>query len=97
MGRHLLPLDQATERLRPSRRRHVGVRPIGLSSIIGTESRGGDFDREFHALRPDVRERRRRVAEAFPEGDFSPVVAPSGLSPRFVELKASRSCRGEYA
>jgi hypothetical protein len=74
MARDLLPLDEATERLRPFRRRYLGVRPIELSSIVGTDSRVGDFDRDFHALRPDVRERRRRVAEAFPNGDFPPIV-----------------------
>jgi hypothetical protein len=70
---HLLPLEQATERLRPSGRRHLGVRPIELRNIIGTDSRDGDFDRDFHALKPHIRERRRRVAEAFPNGDFPPI------------------------
>jgi ParB/Sulfiredoxin domain len=74
MGAHLLPLDEATTRLRPSRRRYLGVHPIAVSSIVGTDSRSGDFDRDFHALRPHVRERRRRVAEAFPDGDFPPIV-----------------------
>jgi hypothetical protein len=73
MAGHLLPLDQATERLRPYHRRYLGIRPIELDSIIGTDSRGGDFDREFHALRPEVRERRRRVAHAFPNSDFPPI------------------------
>jgi len=73
MATHLLPLNDAIERLRPFRRRHLGVRPIEVRRIIGTDSRGGDFDREFRALRPDVRERRRRVAEAFPAGDFPPI------------------------
>jgi ParB/Sulfiredoxin domain len=73
MAGDLLPLKQATERLQPFRRRYVGVRPIDVSRIIGTESRGGDFDREFRALRPDVRERRRRVGDAFPNGEFPPI------------------------
>jgi hypothetical protein len=70
----LLQLDEATRRLRPFSRRYVGVRPIPLGSIVGTESRAGDFDRRFEALRPDVRERRRRVAEVFPHGDFPAIV-----------------------
>jgi ParB-like nuclease domain len=73
MARELLPLDHATERLRPYRRRYLGIRPIAVSAIVGTESRGGDFDREFRALRPGVRDRRRRVADAFPHGDFPPI------------------------
>jgi hypothetical protein len=73
MANELLPLQEATERLRPFRRRHLGVRPVALESIIGTDSRDGDFDRDFHALKPGVRERRRRVATAFPRGDFPPI------------------------
>lgn len=73
MARDLLPLKQATERLRPFRRRYLGVRAIEVSKIVGTDSRDGDFDRDFHARRPDVRERRRRVAQAFPNGDFPPI------------------------
>jgi len=74
MAGHLLQLDEATQRLRPFARRYVGVRPIPLGGIVGTESRARDFDRDFEALRPEVRERRRRVAEVFPHGDFPPIV-----------------------
>ncbi len=74
MSRDLLPLDEATERLRPFARRAVGVRPIDVGSIVGTDSRGGDFDRDFNARRPDVRERMRGVEQAFPDGDFPPIV-----------------------
>ena len=42
--------------------------------IIGTEGRGGDFDRSFRPRRRR-RGRRRRVAQAFPHGDFPPIVA----------------------
>jgi hypothetical protein len=73
MSRDLLQLDEATARLRPFARRHVGIRSIEVSSIVGTDGRGGDFDRHFEARRPDVRERRRRVASAFPDGDFPPI------------------------
>ena len=70
----LLRLDEATERLRPFARHYVGIRPIPLASIVGTEGRAGDFDRDFEARRTEVRERLRRVREAFPEGDFPPIV-----------------------
>jgi hypothetical protein len=75
MARDLLPLDEATKRLRPFARRYIGIRPIDLSSIVGTDSRGNDFDRTFQARRPEVSERRRRVEAAFPHGDFPPIVA----------------------
>jgi hypothetical protein len=75
MAANLIPLDEATDRLQPYARRYVGVRPIDVGRIVGTEGRAGDFDREFHALKPGVRERRRRVAAAFPNGDFPPIVA----------------------
>ncbi len=74
MPRDLLPLDEATNRLRPSGRRYVGIRPIELSRIVGTDSRSADFDRDFSERRRDVRERRRDVERAFPDGDFPPIV-----------------------
>ncbi len=74
MTRNLLTLDEATERLRPSARHYLGIRPIPVERIVGTDSRAGDFDRDFRARRPDVRERRRRVALAFPDGNFPPIV-----------------------
>jgi hypothetical protein len=73
MSRDLLQLEEATKRLRPFARRYGGVRPIEVSKIVGTDGRAGDFDREFRARRRDVRERRRRVREAFPDGGFPPI------------------------
>jgi hypothetical protein len=72
--RDLLPLDKATEKLRPFQRRYVGLRAIPLSQIVGTESRERDFDREFLPRRPDIGPRWRGVEQAFPEGDFPPIV-----------------------
>jgi len=73
MADQLLQLKEATKRLRPHRRRYLGVQPIEVGSIIGTDSRDGDFDREFRALRPELRERLRRVGEAFPDGGLPPI------------------------
>jgi hypothetical protein len=70
----LLPFDEAERRLRPFERRYVGLRPIPLRQIVGTDSRGADFDRDFLPRRPEIGERWRRVEEAFPEGDFPPIV-----------------------
>lgn len=72
--RDLLPLDQAIERLRPFARRYVGIRPIPLGQVVGTDSRGADFDRDFQPRRSDVRERWRRVEQAFAEAEFPPIV-----------------------
>jgi hypothetical protein len=41
---------------------------------VGTDSRGGDSDREFLPLRPAIGACMRRVARAFPHGDFPPIV-----------------------
>jgi hypothetical protein len=69
----LLPLDEATRRVRPFARRYVGLRAIPVGQIVGTDSRGRDFDRDFSPRRPEVAERRKRVEEAFPTGDFPPI------------------------
>lgn len=74
MDTRLLSLAQATERLRPSRRRYLGVMPIDVGNIIGTADRERDFDREFTALQPSLRERQRGLARAFPDGAFAPIV-----------------------
>jgi hypothetical protein len=71
----LLELQEAERRLRPFSRRYLGVRPIPLAHIVGTDSRAGDFDRSFQPRRRDVRERWARVAGAFPDGVFPPIVA----------------------
>jgi len=74
MEGRLLSLAQATQRLQPFRRRYVGVVPIDVASIIGTADREGDFDRRFTALRSSLRERQVRLARAFPNGEFAPIV-----------------------
>jgi hypothetical protein len=69
----LLPLDEATQRLRPFARRHVGLRAIPVSRIVGTDSRGADFDRDFLPRRPEIGPRWRGVEAAFPDGGFPPI------------------------
>jgi hypothetical protein len=73
-GPDLLPLEEATERLRPFSRRYLGLRPIPVRQIVGTDSRGNDFDRGFHPRRPDIRQRWQGVEEAFPDAGFPPIV-----------------------
>jgi ParB-like nuclease domain len=72
-GSDLLPLDEATRRLRPFSRTYVGLRAIPVAHVVGTESRGGDFDRNFRPRRSAVAERLQRVEEAFPNGYFPPI------------------------
>lgn len=50
------------------------MQEIPVRQIVGTDSRGGDFDRDFVRLRPPIAARMRRVAQAFPNGDFPPIV-----------------------
>ena len=73
-SRELLSLDEATSRLRPFARHYVGLRAIPVTQIVGTDSRGRDFDREFRPRRPELRERWRRLEQAFPDSDFPPIV-----------------------
>jgi hypothetical protein len=70
----LLPLEEATRRLRPFSRSYVGLRPIPVARIVGTDSREGDFDREFKPRRAGVRDRWEQVERAFPDGAFPPIV-----------------------
>jgi hypothetical protein len=69
----LLALDVVAARLRAVGRAHVGVRPIPLGQIVGSDGRGGDFDRVFSPRRTEIRHRLRRLASAFPHGDFPPI------------------------
>jgi hypothetical protein len=70
----LLELDEVEHRLRPFSRRYAGIRSIPLDHIVGTDSRVGDFDREFLPQRPELGDRWRRVERAFAHGEFAPIV-----------------------
>ena len=70
----LLVLDETIRRLKPFSRHYVGMRPIPLSRVVGTEGRAGDFDRRFSPRKRHIRERMRRVSEAFPDGAFPAIV-----------------------
>jgi hypothetical protein len=70
----LLPLDLTTRRLRAFEGRHVGLRAIPLHQIVGSDSRIGDFDRNFLPRRKKLRERWQHVEQAFPQGAFPPIV-----------------------
>lgn len=70
----LLELDDAERRLRPYAGSYLGIRPIPIAQIVGTEGRARDFDRDFRPRRAGVRARMRLIGEAFPDGDFPPIV-----------------------
>jgi hypothetical protein len=70
----LLDLDDVERRLQPFARYYVGIRPIPIDRVVGTQSRGGAFARDFSPRHAFSRSRLRSLAEAFPDGDFPPIV-----------------------
>ena len=62
-----------TRRLHPSGSTYAGIRAIPIAQIVGTENRHSDFDRNFLARLPDIRNRLNQVAQRFTYGDFPPI------------------------
>jgi hypothetical protein len=71
----LLELEDVERRLQPLARRYLGVRPIPLVQLVGTDGRAGAFTREFEPRLGFSRDRLRSLADAFPDGGFPPIVA----------------------
>src|SRR5215211_5147379 len=71
---HLLDLDDVERRLKPFGRRYLGVRPIPLHALVGTDSRASSFTRDFRPLHAFSRERLRSLEMAFADGAFPPIV-----------------------
>jgi hypothetical protein len=71
----LLELDEVERRLRPFARRYLGVRPVPLDHVVGTEGKAGAFTRDFRPRHAFSRDRLRSLEEAFPGGGFPPIVA----------------------
>lgn len=69
----LLDLDDVRGRLRLFDQAYVGIEPIPVDRVVGTTARARDFDRDFLPRAEDVRERWRRIEQAFPRGDFPPI------------------------
>jgi hypothetical protein len=74
-GDRLLELEDVERRLKPFGRRYLGVRAIPLEALVGTDSGGGAFTRDFRPLRAFSRDRLRSLQEAFGDGGFPPIVA----------------------
>jgi hypothetical protein len=70
----LLSLDEMRRRLRLFDQRYIGIEPIPVSKIVGTSERRPDFGPGFLPKDFETRERWRRVEQAFPHGDFPPIV-----------------------
>jgi ParB-like nuclease family protein len=71
----LLELDDVERRLKPFGRRYLGVRPVPLDAVVGTDSRAGSFTRDFRPLHDFSRDRLRSLEAAFADGAFPPIVA----------------------
>jgi hypothetical protein len=71
----LLELDEVERRLRPFGRRYLGVRPVPLDHVVGTDGKAGAFTRKFEPRHAFSRDRLRSLATAFPDGGFPPIVA----------------------
>src|SRR5215212_7082653 len=70
----LLELDEVERRLKPFGRRYLGVRPIPLEALVGTDGRVSSFTRDFRPLHGFSRERMRSLEGAFADGGFPPIV-----------------------
>ena len=69
----LLELDEVERRLKPFGRRYLGVHPIPLDALVGTDSRAGSFTRDFRPLHAASRDRMRSLEKAFAEVGFPPI------------------------
>jgi hypothetical protein len=71
----LLELDEVERRLKPFGRRYLGVRGIPLDGLVGTDSRGSAFTRDFRPRHAFSRDRMRSLNGVFADGAFPPIVA----------------------
>lgn len=70
----LLPYTEVSRRLRIRSQSYDGVRPIPVEKVVGSvDRRSGDFDRRFRPMRRELRNRVRRMAEAFGTEEMPPI------------------------
>ena len=70
----LLPFDEVVNKLRLRSSLYRGVRPVEVAQIVGSVGKVGDFDREFHPLRPESRQRWARIHRAMQADEAIPPV-----------------------
>ena len=73
-SRRLLTLDEIRATCAICDNRSVGIRNVPMCQIRGTESRAGDFDRDFNPLSDHNQGRWQRVAAACQRGKTLPPV-----------------------
>src|SRR5688500_17815733 len=73
-GDRLLELDEVERRLKPFRRRYLGVREVRPDALFATDGRAGSFTRDSRPLHAFGRDRLRALEEAFADGAFPPIV-----------------------
>ena len=70
----LLPYTEVRRRLQIRSQSYDGVRPILVEKVVGSvDRRSGDFDRQFRPMRRELRNRVRRMAEAFGTEEMPPI------------------------
>lgn len=70
----LLPFDEVADKLRLRRSLYRGVRTVEVGQIVGSVGKVGDFDRDFHPLRPESRLRWARIHRAMQAAEFLPPI-----------------------
>ena len=65
----LLPLDEASRRLRVTARSYLGVHEIPVKQIIGSVDRSKDLNRDFNPRHGLSARRLENLRTAFPDGD----------------------------
>jgi len=70
----LLPFDEVASKLHLRSSLYRGVRSVEIARIVGSVGRWRDFDRDFHPLRQESRERRERIRRAMRAAEPLPPV-----------------------
>jgi hypothetical protein len=70
----LLSLEQVSTLIKPRGERYAGIKPVPLSSIVGSEGRYHDFTKDFLPRGKHLRSRRLRIIQAMKKGAPLPPV-----------------------
>jgi hypothetical protein len=70
----LLAYGDVTKRLRIRSQQYVGVEPIPVEKVVGSvDRRNADFDRRFRPRRRELKDRMRRLRDAFANAEMPPI------------------------